>query len=93
MLEEVSNSFSLSLNSTSWGFLNKNVSILAMFEGEEYEIYSFFETHDEACHFWLGESNRVAITDLVDPQRNNRTTRAHHITITSAANLGVTTVT
>ena len=72
--EKFAYSLCLSLNSTSRRLLNKYITVLAMFEGEEDEINGFFERHDEAGHFRFGQCNRVAVADLFDPKWNNRTT-------------------
>ena len=74
MLEKVANSLSLSLDGAGWCFLNENVTVLTMFKCEENEVNCLFERHDKASHFRFGEGDRVAVTDLVNPQRNNRTT-------------------
>ena len=84
--------FCLGLDSASWGFLNEDVSVLSVVECEEYKVNSFFDTHYKASHLWLGESDRVAIANLVNPKRNNRTARTHYITVAGAADLGVSAI-
>ncbi len=69
--KEFTNSLCLCLDGASWCFLNEDVTILAMFEGEEDKVNGFFEGHDEAGHLGFGERDGVAIADLVDPQRND----------------------
>ena len=93
VLEEVSYGFGLGLYSACRGFLNKDVTILAMFKGEEDEVNCFFETHDEAGHLGFGQGDGVAFADLVNPKWYDAATRAHDIAIAGAADLGVATQT
>ena len=85
--EEFTNGFGLGLDCAGRSFLHKDVSIAAMLEGEEDQVHSFVQGHDEAGHGWLGKSDRVAVADLLDPKRNHGTTGAHDVAITSAADL------
>ena len=71
MFEEVTNCFCLGLDGASWGFLNEDVTILAVFEGEEDEVNGFFERHDEAGHLGFGQGDGVAFANLVYPKRND----------------------
>ena len=50
-------------------------------------ICSVVKAHNEASHLWLSECDRITLTDLVNPERNDATTAAHHVSISSAANL------
>ena len=68
--EELANGFGLSLDGAGRSLLNEDVTILAMLEGEEDEVNGFFERHDEAGHLGFGEGDRVAVADLVNPERN-----------------------
>lgn len=86
-------SLCLSLNGTSRSFLYKYITILTMLKSEEYKINSLFKRHNKASHLRLSKSDRITITNLVNPERNYRTTRAHYITITRATNLGIARVT
>lgn len=74
MLEEFLDSFCLCLDGAGWSFLNEDIAILAMLEGEEDEVNGFFEGHDEAGHLRFGEGDRVAVADLVDPEGDDGTT-------------------
>ena len=60
---------------------------------KEYKVYCFFETHDETSHIWFSQSNGITITNLINPQWNNRASRAHYVSITSTANLSIKAVT
>ena len=68
--EEFAYGLCLSLNGAGRSFLYKDISVLSVLECEEDEIDCFFETHNEACHLWLGEGDRVAVAYLVDPERD-----------------------
>ena len=74
MLEEFLDGFGLCLDGASWCFLNEDIAILAMLEGEEDEVNGFFEGHDEAGHLRFGEGDRVAVANLVDPEGDDGTT-------------------
>ena len=90
--EEFAYGFCLNLNGAGRCLLDEDITIFAVFESEENEIDSFFKTHDKAGHLRFGEGNRVAVADLVNPERDNGTTRTHDITVTGTADLGVTRV-
>lgn len=66
--EELAYGFGLGLDGAGWGFLYEDVTVLAVFEGEEDEVYGFFEAHDETGHVGFGEGDGVAVADLVYPQ-------------------------
>ena len=68
MFEQFSYSLCLCLDGASWCFLNEDIAILTMLEGEEDEVNGLFEGHDEAGHLRFGEGDRVAVADLVDPE-------------------------
>ena len=93
MLEEVADSLSLRLNRASRSLLNQDVTVLAMLEGKEHQVHSLLQTHDETRHLRFSQGDGVALANLVNPQRNHATTRAHHITITCATDFRVTTQT
>ena len=69
--KEFADSFGLGLDGAGGSFLDKDVSVLAMLEGKEDQVDGFFKAHDEAGHFWLGEGDRVALANLVNPKGNN----------------------
>ena len=65
MFEEVTDCFCLGLDGASRGFLHEDVTVLAVLEGEKYQINSFFEAHDEAGHLGFGQGDGVAFAYLV----------------------------
>lgn len=73
MLEKFNNGFCLCLDGAGWSLLNEDVTILAVLESEEDKVNSFFEGHDETGHLRFGESDGVAIADLVDPEGDDGT--------------------
>ena len=91
MFEEVTDCFGLGLDGAGGSFLHKDVSVLAVLEGEEDEVNGLFERHDEAGHPGLGEGDGVALAYLVYPQGDDGAAGAHHIAVTGAADLGVAT--
>ena len=91
MLKEGTNSFSLSLNGAGRCFLNKDITILPILKGKEHQIHSLFKRHNETSHLGFCESYRITLTDLVNPEGDYTTAATHHIAITSAADLCVTT--
>ena len=88
VLEEVSDGFGLGLDGAGGGFLDEDVAILPVFEGEEDKVHGLLEAHDEAGHPGLGEGDGVALADLVDPQRNHAAAAAHDVAVAGAADLG-----
>ena len=60
-----------------------------MLECEEHEIDCLIETHDEAGHRRLCQSDGIARTNLFNPKGNYRTARTHHIAVAGTAYLGV----
>ena len=91
--KELTDSFRLSPDGTSRSFLNKDVTILTMFESKQYEIHRLFQWHDEARHFRLGQRYRITIANLLYPERNDWTTGTHHVAITCTTNLGLAGIT
>ena len=87
--EEFTNSLSLGLDCAGRSFLDEDVSVASVLEGEEDQVHSFVQGHDEAGHGGLGEGDRVTVADLFDPQRNHGAAGAHDVAITSAADLCV----
>ena len=67
--------------------LHEDVAVLAVFEREQHQIHSLVEAHDKSRHRRLGQRNRIAAPNLLYPQRDNRTPRAHHVAVTGTANL------
>ena len=70
-------------------FLYKDVAILSMLEREQHQVDSLVEAHDEARHSRLGDSDRISRTNLLNPQRDNRAARTHHIAIARTADFGL----
>ena len=93
MFEKLHDCLCLGLDGAGGSFLYEDVTVLAMLKGEEDEVNCFFERHDETGHLGFGQGDGVAFANLVNPQRNHTAARTHHIAITCAANLCVTTQT
>lgn len=42
-----------------------------MLEGKQDQVDGLVEAHDESGHVRLGEGDRIALADLVNPEGNN----------------------
>ena len=91
MLEQLDDGFGLGLDGAGGGFLDQDVAILAVLESEEDQIDGLFERHNKTGHLGLSEGDRIPLTNLVNPERNNCSTGIHHVIITGAADLDITT--
>ena len=89
--KQLAHCFCLCLYRTCRSFLHKNITILSMLESKQHQIDCLFQRHNESCHLRFRQCNRITLADLINPERNNRTTATHHITITRAANLRIPT--
>ncbi len=87
--EEFADGFGLGLDSAGGGFLDEDVAVLAVLEGEEDEVHGFVKTHDEAGHLGLGDGDGLAISYLVDPEGDDAAAGAHHVAVAGAADAGV----
>ena len=56
-----------------------------MLESEQDQIHSLVQIHQEAGHVGVSDGDGVTSLDLVDKQRNDRATAAHHVAVTGAA--------
>ncbi len=90
--EEFADGFCLSADGAGGSFLDKDVSVFAVLEGEEDQVNSFVQAHDEAGHRGLSEGYGIAVSYLVDPQRYDGAAGAHDVAIAGAADLGVSGV-
>ena len=87
--EEFADGFGLGADGAGGGFLDQDVAVLAVLEGEEDQVNGFGERHDKAGHAGLGQGDGVAVAYLVDPQGDNGAARTHHIAVAGAADLGL----
>lgn len=90
VLEQLDDGLCLGLDGAGGGFLDQDVAILAVLEGEEDQINGLFQAHDEAGHGGLGDGDGVALANLVYPQGDDATAAAHDVAIAGAADLGIT---
>lgn len=65
--EEFADSLGLALNCTSWRFLDKDITAMAMLESIENKVDGFVERHDESGHLWLGDGDGVTFFNLGNP--------------------------
>ena len=91
--EQLTHRLRLRLYRACRSLLHQDVTILPMLKGKQHQVHSLLERHDKSRHLRLRQRNRVALTNLLNPQRDDTSARAHHITIACAANLRVATVT
>ena len=69
-------------------FLHENITAFAVFKCKQHQIDRLVQRHDKARHRRIGNGDRLAGTNLLDPQRNDRAAAAHHVAVTGAADLG-----
>ena len=87
--EEFADGFSLGLDGAGGGFLDEDVAVLAVLEGEEDQVDSFLEAHDEAGHGRFRQCDRLSGADLVDPQGDDAAAGAHDVAVAGAADAGL----
>ena len=87
--EELANGLGLGLDRASGGFLYEDIAVVSVLESEEDEIDGLLQRHDEAGHLGLSQCDRVAIANLIYPQRNDGATGTHDVAIAGAADLGL----
>lgn len=85
--EKLAHRLGLGGDSACRSLLHQYVAVAPILESEDYKIHSLVETHYEPCHRRLSYGNRISGAHLFDPQRNHRPARAHHVSISCAANL------
>ncbi len=90
--EELADGLGLRGDGAGGSLLHQDVAVLAVLEGEEHQVDGLVQAHDEAGHRRLGHGDGIARTNLLDPQRNHRPARTHHVAIARAANLGLARV-
>ena len=83
--EQMLHSLGQIANGAGIGFLNEQIAGIGVLKGELHQIDRFVQIHQESGHVGIGNGNGLACLDLIDEQRNNATTAAHHIAITGAA--------
>ena len=87
--KEFADGFGLGLDGAGGGFLDEDVAVLAVLEGEEDQVDSFLEAHDEAGHGRFRQCDRLSGADLVDPQGDDAAAGAHDVAVAGAADAGV----
>ena len=83
--EQFAHRLRLRLDRARRRFLHENVPARAVFEREQHQVDRFVQGHDEAGHARFGDGDRVAVFDLVDPQRNDAPARTHDVAVAGAA--------
>ena len=87
--KELADGFGLGLDGAGGGFLDEDVAVLSMLEGEQDQVDSFLKAHDEAGHGRLREGDGLSGADLVDPQGDDAAAGAHDVAVAGAADLGL----
>ena len=87
--EELADGFRLGPDGAGGGLLDEQVAVFAVLEGEEHQVHSLFQGHDEPGHVGLGDGDGVAGFDLVDPQGDDGATGAHDVAVAGAADFGL----
>ena len=87
--KEFADGFGLGLDGAGGGFLDEDVAVLAVLEGEEDQVDSFLEAHDEAGHGRFRQCDRLSGADLVYPQGDDAAAGAHDVAVAGAAYAGI----
>ena len=90
--EQLLDSLSQIADGGSIRLLDEQITGICMLESEQDQIHSLVQVHQKAGHVGVGDGDGVACLDLVDEQRNDRTTAAHDVAITGAADGRATTL-
>ena len=72
--------------------LDEQIAGVSVLEGEHNQIHSLVQIHQEAGHVGVSDGDGVTSLDLVNEQRDNGTTAAHNVAVTSAADGSATTL-
>ena len=83
--EQLLDSLSQIADSGSIRLLDEQITGICMLESEQDQIHSLVQVHQKAGHIGVGNGDGIASLDLVNEQRNDRATAAHHIAVTGAA--------
>ena len=83
--EELADGLGLGLDGASGGFLDEDVAVLAVLEGEKHKVDGFVKAHYEAGHRGLGDGDGLAVLDLVNPEGDDGAAGAHYVAVTGAA--------
>ena len=86
--EQLLNSLGQITDGRSVGFLNEQVTRVAVLEGEHNQIHSLVQVHQEASHVGVGDGDGVASLDLVDEQGDDAAAGAHDVAVAGAADGG-----
>ena len=65
--------------------LDEQVARIGMFKCELDKVDGLIEVHQEAGHVGVGDGDGIARANLVNEQRNNRSTAAHNVAVPGAA--------
>ena len=85
--EKLTHGLGLRLYGAGGRLLHKDVAAAAVFKREQHQIHSLVERHDEARHRRLRHGYRLALLELVYPQRDDAAARAHDVAVARAADL------
>jgi len=90
--EQLLDSLSQIADSRGISLLDEQIAGVSVLEGEHHQIHSLIQVHQEAGHVGVSDGDGVTSLDLVDEQRDNGTTAAHNVAVTSAADGSATTL-
>ena len=71
--------------------LNEKITWIGMLECKHNQINCLVQIHKETSHIRVRYSNRVSCLNLINKERNDTTTTAHHITVPCAADSRIAT--
>ena len=72
--------------------LDEQVAGVGVLKSEHDQVHSLVQVHQEACHVGVSDSDGITGLDLIDEQGDDRTTAAHNIAVTGAADGGAATL-
>ncbi|MCY1175079.1 hypothetical protein D9M73_153010 [compost metagenome] len=67
-------------------FLDENIALLGVLERVQNQVNRILERHQEACHVRVSDGQRLTALQLIDEQRDHRTTGCHDVTVAGCAN-------
>ena len=65
--------------------MDEDIAIGCIGEGVEHEVECIVEAHHETCHCRVGDSDWLALQNLIDHKRNNGATGGHDVSVAGTA--------
>ena len=84
-MEKFLHSLCLYLNRTCRRFLHHDIAALGILEREDNKLHRLFQAHNESCHGRLCNRDRMAVLNLLDPERDHGASGTHHVAVACTA--------